>query len=30
MISNYTSSRIYRCVNKTELEPIYVTLTTRR
>ena len=30
MISNYTSTRIYRCANKIELKPIYVTLTTRR
>jgi len=30
MISNYTGTRIYRCINKIELEPIYVTLTTRR
>ena len=30
MISNYTGTRIYRCINKTELEPIYVTLTTRK
>ena len=30
MISDYTGTRIYRCINKTELEPIYVTLTTHK